>query len=170
MASVWPIEVFYWAHVFCFVFCLFRAIPKARGSSQAWGLIGAAAAGLYHSHSNARSELSLQATPQLMATPDPWPTEQGQGSYPHPSGYQSGSLPLSHNGNSATWYLYKIGYFYIKTQICQAWPQIPSQHQWVGAQEQLLHLTRYRLSPGHQSPLVLPTATCLTHSFPAQHL
>ena len=35
------------------------------------GLIGAAAAGLCQSHSNARSELCLWLTPQLMATPDP---------------------------------------------------------------------------------------------------
>ena len=35
------------------------------------GQTGAAAAGLYHSHSNARSEPRLQPTPQLIATPDP---------------------------------------------------------------------------------------------------
>ena len=43
----------------------------AYGGSQARGLIGAVAAGLHQSHSNARSELHLQPTPQLMATPDP---------------------------------------------------------------------------------------------------
>ena len=48
-----------------FLFCLFRAIPMAYGSSQARGWIGTAAAGLHHSHSNARSK------PQLRATPDP---------------------------------------------------------------------------------------------------
>ena len=54
----------------CFVlFLLFRATPTAYGSSQARGLIGAA--GLHHSHSNARSEPCLQPTPQLMAMPDP---------------------------------------------------------------------------------------------------
>ena len=31
-------------------------------------------------------------TPQLMATLDPWPTEQGQGSNPQPHGSQSDSL------------------------------------------------------------------------------
>ena len=31
-------------------------------------------------------------TPQLTATPDPQPTEQGQGLNPHPHGCQSGSL------------------------------------------------------------------------------
>ena len=32
--------------------------------------------GSNHSHSNAGSELCLRPTPQLMATPDPQPTEQ----------------------------------------------------------------------------------------------
>ena len=50
---------------------LFRAAPAAYGISQARGWIGAAAASLYHSHSNNRSELRLQPTPQLTATPDP---------------------------------------------------------------------------------------------------
>ena len=35
---------------FFFFFLLFRAAPKAYGSFQARGQIGAAAAGLYHSH------------------------------------------------------------------------------------------------------------------------
>ena len=39
--------------LFCFV--LFTAAPAAYGSSQARRQIGAAAAGLYHSHSNAGS-------------------------------------------------------------------------------------------------------------------
>ena len=38
-------------------FCLFRAEPTAYAGSQARGQIGAAAAGLHHSHSNARSKL-----------------------------------------------------------------------------------------------------------------
>ena len=54
-----------------FFFFLFRAALTAYGSSQARGLIGATAAGLHHSHRNARSELRLQRTPQLTATPDP---------------------------------------------------------------------------------------------------
>ena len=37
------------------VILLFRAAPAAYASSQARGLSGAAAASLYHSHSNARS-------------------------------------------------------------------------------------------------------------------
>ena len=40
-------------------------------SSQARGQIGAVATGLPHSHSNARSKLHLQTTPQLSAMPDP---------------------------------------------------------------------------------------------------
>ena len=39
--------------------CLFRAAPKAYGSSQARGRIGALSTGLHHSHSNARSKPSL---------------------------------------------------------------------------------------------------------------
>ena len=51
--------------------------------SQNRGQIRATAAGL---HSNARSEPRLQPIPQLTATPDPQPTEQGQGSNPQPHG------------------------------------------------------------------------------------
>ena len=60
-----------------FFFSLFRAVPAAYRSSQAMGQIrtSAAAACLCHSDSNARSEPFLQPTPQLMATPDPKPTE-----------------------------------------------------------------------------------------------
>ena len=57
-----------------FAYC-FRAALEAYGVSQARGCIGAAAAGLRHSHSNPGSKLSLQPAPQLMATPDPRPTE-----------------------------------------------------------------------------------------------
>ena len=39
-----------------FFFLHFKASPAAYGNSQARGPIGAVAAGLYHSHSNARSE------------------------------------------------------------------------------------------------------------------
>ena len=56
-------------------FCLFRAIPAAHGGSHARGLIETAAASLRHSHSNTRTELHLQPTPQLTAMPDPQPTE-----------------------------------------------------------------------------------------------
>ena len=57
--------------VFCCFHCPFRASCATYGRSQARGRTGAAAAGLHHSHSNARSELCLAPTSQLMATPDP---------------------------------------------------------------------------------------------------
>ena len=68
-------------------FCRFRVTLVAYGGSQARGPIGAAAAGLRHSHSNVRSEPHLRPTPQLMAMPSPQPTEQGQGSNPQPHGF-----------------------------------------------------------------------------------
>ena len=50
-------------YLFYFIFCLFvfffRVAPAAYGGSQARGQIRAVAASLYHSHSNARSELCL---------------------------------------------------------------------------------------------------------------
>ena len=64
---------------FFFVFFPFKDSSVAYGGSQAKGLIGAVAAGLSQSHSNARSELRLQPTPQFMATLDPQPTGRGQG-------------------------------------------------------------------------------------------
>ena len=87
----------FWCFVFCFLvffflFCLFafsRAAPVAYGGFQAKGLIRAVAAGLRQSHSNARSKPHVQPIPQLTATPDPQPTEQGQGSNPKPHGSQS---------------------------------------------------------------------------------
>ena len=54
-----------------FFFSLFIAALGAYGSSQAGSQIEAAAAGLRHSHSNARSEPRLRPTPQLTAMPDP---------------------------------------------------------------------------------------------------
>ena len=55
---------FFWLH-------FLGPAPKTYGSSQTGGGIGAAAASLCHSHSSAGSELHLQLTPQLTATPDP---------------------------------------------------------------------------------------------------
>ena len=58
--------------LFFFFFGLFsRATPAAYGGSQARGQIAPVAAGLHHSHRNARSEPCLRPTPQLMAMPDP---------------------------------------------------------------------------------------------------
>ena len=53
------------------IILLSRAEPAAYGSSQARDPMGATAAGLCHSHSNAGSELHVRPTPQLTATPDP---------------------------------------------------------------------------------------------------
>ena len=55
---------------FLFIY-FFRATLAAYGSSQPRGRIGAAAAGLCHSHSNMGSELGLPLISQLMAMPDP---------------------------------------------------------------------------------------------------
>ena len=75
---------------FFFVLLLFLGpLPVAHGGSQARGPIGAVAGGLRQSHSNSGSELHLQPTPQLMATPNHQPTEQGQGLNPQPHGSQS---------------------------------------------------------------------------------
>ena len=54
-----------------FCFFLFRVAPAAYGGSQTRGPVGAAAAGLHHSHSSSGSKPHLRPTPQLTATPDP---------------------------------------------------------------------------------------------------
>jgi len=80
---------------FIFYFCPFAiswAAPAAYGGSQARGRTGAAATSLRQSHSNAGSEPHLQPTPQLTATPDCQPTEQGQGPNLQPHGSWSDSL------------------------------------------------------------------------------
>ena len=61
---------------YSFIFVFFRVDPAAYGGSQARGRIGAGAGGLHHSQSNMGFKLHLRPTPQLMATPDPQPTEQ----------------------------------------------------------------------------------------------
>ena len=58
-----------------FVFCFFRATLAANGGSQARDWIGAAAAGLHHSHSKAGSEPQLRPIPQLTAMLDVYPTD-----------------------------------------------------------------------------------------------
>ena len=52
-------------------FFLFRVVLVAYGNSQARGHIGAAAAGLHHSHSNGGSEPHLQPMLQHAAMLDP---------------------------------------------------------------------------------------------------
>ena len=69
--------------LFLFVlFCLFGVTPMAYASSQSKGWIRAATAGHSHRYSNTRSEPPLLLTPQLVATPDPWPTDHDQGIEP----------------------------------------------------------------------------------------
>ena len=52
---------FPWVFFVCLFVCLlFRTAPVAYGVSWARDRIGAVAAGLHHSHSNARSELSME--------------------------------------------------------------------------------------------------------------
>ena len=63
--------VFLFLFVFLFCFVFLGLHPAAYGDSQARGPVGATAACLHHSHSNTRTELHLQPTPQLKATPDP---------------------------------------------------------------------------------------------------
>ena len=59
----------------CFFFgggvFIFLGLHPKHGGSQARGPIGAVAAGLLQSHSNAESEQCLWPTPHLMATLDP---------------------------------------------------------------------------------------------------
>ena len=53
-----------------FLFCLLRAAPTAYGGIQARGLIGAVAASLCQSYSNATSEPRLRVTSQLTGIQD----------------------------------------------------------------------------------------------------
>ena len=52
--------IYLFIYLFICLFSLFRAVPVAYRGSLARGLIGTVAAGLYHSHSNARSEPCLR--------------------------------------------------------------------------------------------------------------
>ena len=47
------VSIYHWT----FFFSLFMAVPEGYGGSQGRGQIRAAAAGLFHSHGNARSKL-----------------------------------------------------------------------------------------------------------------
>ena len=69
-----------------YLLSFFRATHAASGSSQARGQIGVIAARLHHSHRNTGSEPCLRSTPQLLAMPDPYPTDHRQGLKPHPHG------------------------------------------------------------------------------------
>ena len=77
---------FFFFFFLVFFFAISWAAPAAYGDSQVRGRIRAVAASLCQSRSNAGSEPRLQPTPQLTATPDRQPTEQGQGPNPQPHG------------------------------------------------------------------------------------
>ena len=64
----------------------------AHGGFHTRAPIGAAVTGLGQNHSNAGSEPRLQPTPQLTATTDPQPTEQGQRPNLQPHGFYSDPL------------------------------------------------------------------------------
>ena len=87
-----------WELLLFFIFCLFRATPTAYGSSQAMGQIRAVAAGLHHSHSNARSEPRLWSRPQLHQILNPL-REAGDWTHVLMDTSQV-CLPLSHYRNS----------------------------------------------------------------------
>ena len=76
----------FFVFVFFGFFTFSGAAPTAHGGFQVRGLMGAVATGLHQSHSNVGPEPHLQPTPQLMARPDPQPTEQGQESNQQPHG------------------------------------------------------------------------------------
>ena len=67
-----PLTCGFFSFLFFRSFCMFsRATPAAYGGSQARGRIGAVAASLRQSHSNAGSQLRLRPIPQLTAMLDP---------------------------------------------------------------------------------------------------
>ena len=68
---------------------------------QARGRIGAAAAGLHHSHSSTGSDLSLCVTHNTVATTlDPLTTGLGQGLNPRPGAAETLPVLLWHSGSS----------------------------------------------------------------------
>ena len=86
------------------------------------------------------SELSIQSTPQLMATPDPWPTEQDQGMNPHPQGHYLDSFLLCHNRNSNVQHFFSVRfilllwvvrcrYILAKNQNSVSWGRAPYNGQ-----------------------------------------
>ena len=82
---IWVIFFSFFFSFFC-LFAILGPAPPAYGGSQGRGPIGAVATGLHQSHSYLGSEPRLWPTLQLTATPDPEPTEQGQGLNLQPHG------------------------------------------------------------------------------------
>ena len=64
------LNVIFWFILFYFILLLFRGISEAYGGSQARRWIGATAAGLRYSQSNAKSKPHLPPTPQFTVMPD----------------------------------------------------------------------------------------------------
>ena len=91
-------------------YLLFRTTPMAHGTSEVRGHTRPTAARPCHSHSNAGSELHLRSAAQLMATPDPYPTEWGQGWNLQPDGSQLDSFLRHHDGNSKNFLMYTLFY------------------------------------------------------------
>ena len=114
----------------------FRATPAAYGSSWVRGQIGAAAASLCHSHSNARSEPHLQTLTQLVATPDPLTHWARPGIEPASSWILVGFLTCwAATGNSNFclliyyyyyYYYYYCYYYYYFGHNCSMW-KFPGQ-------------------------------------------
>ena len=78
----------------CFVlFCFFKGCICSVWRFPGYGLNRAAATGLHHSHSNARSKPGLRPTPQLTTMPDPQLTDRSQGANLRPHGCESSSQP-----------------------------------------------------------------------------
>jgi len=63
-------DIFLRLKIFFLLFAFSRTAPTAHGGSQARGRIGAVAAGLLQSNSNAGSKPHLRPTLQLAAMPD----------------------------------------------------------------------------------------------------
>jgi len=68
------------------IYFFLRAIPSAYGSFQARDLIRTAVSA-YTTATAMEIKPHLQPIPELIATPDPYPTEQGQGLNPRPHSY-----------------------------------------------------------------------------------
>ena len=85
---------------FFFSFCFFRATTTAYEGSQGRGWIGAGAAGLRHSHSNAKSKLHLQPTLPLATMLILKPLSEARDGTSILMGISWVLNPLSHNGNS----------------------------------------------------------------------
>ena len=86
-------------------FCLFRAAPAAYGGFRARGQIGAAAAGLYPSHSNTGSK------PHLRQRRIPNPVREARDQILILTETSSGSQPTGSRGNSSVSFLTETLFF-----------------------------------------------------------